>query len=353
MHNVTEGGAMTQRKRNSRRISLATIAANINRLDRASLGNIFGIGKLLLEAKKQLDYGQWGHWLDKEFGWSADTADRYMASATLAATFRTVRNLKLPLTVIYALAKLDDATTQKKAIAKLQAAIKSAGRVTAEYGQDIVARCSRQSKNLITGTTTIKSTRYKVPVYSHTAPSPLIVSVVEAEPAPPQMTFSVVKTEPPDKDLAQWAAKVVPLHQSPSISPPEQGFEFRHKPGSTNAWVEDFDSAVRSLDQLRSKSLTTFDDTRITPDTIKSVVEFLDAVATRKSGALGEQVAKAHPFTADDECEYTTMVKQRKLYEGACELRWKDYFAYRDANTCRALTEDDLLYLGQWTVCPT
>src|SRR5262245_19080790 len=91
-------------KRNSRRISLATIAANINRLDRANLRNIVEIGKWLLEADKQLDYGQWGHWLDKEFGWSADTADRYMAAEKLAATFRTLRNLKLPLTVIYALA---------------------------------------------------------------------------------------------------------------------------------------------------------------------------------------------------------------------------------------------------------
>ena len=157
-----------------------------------------------------------------------------MAAAKLAATFRTVRNLKLPLTVIYALAKLGDATAQKKAIAKLQAAIKSAGRVTAEYGREIVAKCSRQSKNVITGTTTTRSSRYTVPVYAHTPTEPR------------QMT--VVKTEPQAEASEQ---KVVPLRRSPSISPPEHGFEFRHNPDSTTAWLEDFDSAVGALDQLR------------------------------------------------------------------------------------------------------
>jgi len=148
------------KKRNTRR-SLAAIAADINQVARH---NIFELGKLLLEADKQCEYGQWGHWLAKEFAWSADTADRYMAAAKLAATFRTVRILKVPPTVIYALAKLDDAAAQKKAITKLQAAIKSAGRVTAEYGQEIVAQCSRQSKNVVTGTVTTKSLKYAVPV---------------------------------------------------------------------------------------------------------------------------------------------------------------------------------------------
>jgi hypothetical protein len=79
---------------------LDTIADNINR---AARGNIIDIGDLLLEAKAQCEYGQWHGWLDAEFTWSADTADRYMMVAELAARFRSLRNLKLAATTLYRL----------------------------------------------------------------------------------------------------------------------------------------------------------------------------------------------------------------------------------------------------------
>jgi hypothetical protein len=81
--------------------SLETIAENINRLSRA---NIIDIGELLLEAKGQCEHGQWLDWLDAEFWWSVDTAERYMNVATLAAKFRILRNLKLAATTLYKLA---------------------------------------------------------------------------------------------------------------------------------------------------------------------------------------------------------------------------------------------------------
>jgi len=52
---------------------------------------------------------------------------------------------------------------------------------------------------------------------------------------------------------------------------------------AVQAWLADFENAVRALDQLRSKSLATFDDTCITPDTIKSGADFLNDVATMLS----------------------------------------------------------------------
>ena len=49
--------------------------------------------------------------------------------------------------------------------------------------------------------------------------------------------------------------------------------------------------------------------------------------------------------------QYDDLIKNRKLYEGACELPWPSYFEYRDAHPdeCKPLTPDDLAYVGQWT----
>ena len=81
--------------------SLDAIADDINKLSRAS---IFDIGDLLLEAKAQCEHGQWLAWLEREFGWSVDTAARFMRVAKLGARFRNLRNLKLGATTLYWLA---------------------------------------------------------------------------------------------------------------------------------------------------------------------------------------------------------------------------------------------------------
>jgi Protein of unknown function (DUF3102) len=48
---------------------------------------------------------------------------------------------------------------------------------------------------------------------------------------------------------------------------------------------------------------------------------------------------------------YTGLIKNRELYEGACELPWAQYFEYRDSHPddVAPLTPDDLAYVGQWT----
>ena len=58
------------------------------------------------------------------------------------------------------------------------------------------------------------------------------------------------------------------------------------------------------------------------------------------------------PITPEMEREYTAMIKQRTLYEGACELSWEQYFKYRDQHPdCTPLSQDDLAYAGMWTAC--
>ena len=52
-------------------------------------------------------------------------------------------------------------------------------------------------------------------------------------------------------------------------------------------------------------------------------------------------------FTADDEKEYTGNIKKRKLWEGACDLNWPKYRAYRAAHPgCERLDTQDLRYVG-------
>src|SRR5882724_320938 len=45
------------------------------------------------------------------------------------------------------------------------------------------------------------------------------------------------------------------------------------------------------------------------------------------------------PITAETEQEYTGRIKNRKLYDGACELAWEQYFIFRDQHPeCEPLT---------------
>jgi hypothetical protein len=57
------------------------------------------------------------------------------------------------------------------------------------------------------------------------------------------------------------------------------------------------------------------------------------------------------PFTAKDERGYTHWIKKRRLFEGACDLRWQEYFEFRQANKCDQLTANDRRYAAQYASC--
>jgi hypothetical protein len=62
-------------------------------------------GTLLLEAKAQVERGQWLPWLEKNFDLSERTAQNYMKAAEFAAQIRNdVADLNVSPTVLYALA---------------------------------------------------------------------------------------------------------------------------------------------------------------------------------------------------------------------------------------------------------
>lgn len=87
---------------------LAECHRNIHRLER---GNHFDIGAELIKAKACCEHGDWLAWLATGgfFFASEDTAERYMKLAGLAANSARVRNLKVPLRVLYRLVSLDKA----------------------------------------------------------------------------------------------------------------------------------------------------------------------------------------------------------------------------------------------------
>ena len=50
--------------------------------------------------KEKLDHGQWLPWLKGEFGWSVDTAQRFMRVSGLVKN-RTLRDLNMDVSALY------------------------------------------------------------------------------------------------------------------------------------------------------------------------------------------------------------------------------------------------------------
>jgi hypothetical protein len=86
-------------------VALAEHAAAIRALGKRVVGDVIEIGRLLIECKKRIGHGNWLSWLEREFGWSDRTAERYISASELAGKFDTVSNLELPLQGLYLLSR--------------------------------------------------------------------------------------------------------------------------------------------------------------------------------------------------------------------------------------------------------
>jgi DUF3102 family protein len=93
---------------------LARYAKQIHTLARRTTGDIVKIGELLVKAKARCGHGGWLSWLHHEFGWSEDTARRFMQVRELVGKNRKLRNLGA--TVLYLLAKPSTPTEVRDAI---------------------------------------------------------------------------------------------------------------------------------------------------------------------------------------------------------------------------------------------
>jgi hypothetical protein len=93
---------MTKRIPSDNRI-LAKHAAAIRRLGKRVVADVIEIGRLLTECKRICGHGNWLPWLDREFGWTDDTALNFMRVHELSKS-RKFRDLSLPLSGLYLLA---------------------------------------------------------------------------------------------------------------------------------------------------------------------------------------------------------------------------------------------------------
>jgi hypothetical protein len=77
----------------------------IRSLGKQTIANVIEIGRLLAECKKMVGHRNFGCWLDREFGWSERTAQRFLSVHELAGTKSDkLSDLELPVSSLYLLA---------------------------------------------------------------------------------------------------------------------------------------------------------------------------------------------------------------------------------------------------------
>jgi Protein of unknown function (DUF3102) len=226
------------------RRDIGLIAEQLQVVMKREAADIIEIGDLLLEAKDQLEHGEWLPWLKTNFGPSTTTAENYMAAARFAAKIPNVVNLKLRPTALYLLGReLDDPSDF--------------------YSPKVIKA---------------------------------ILKAAETEWVNTERAFEIARSlqppEPPIEDReAEWiAAEEAERSEIDDIlegPPPDL-------PPAPEATVRDvilppFDQAVGTLAQLQTKPLASFIATTYEPDRIRAVIIFLqevaDAIEKRKAAA--------------------------------------------------------------------
>jgi gas vesicle protein len=82
---------------------LAEHAAEIRRLGKRVVEDVLEIGRRLTECKKLVGHGNWLPWIEREFGWTDDTALNFMRVYEVSKS-RNFRDLSLPVSALYLLA---------------------------------------------------------------------------------------------------------------------------------------------------------------------------------------------------------------------------------------------------------
>jgi hypothetical protein len=83
---------------------LATIVTEVKHTFHDDICNIIRRGELLQQAKHQIERGGWLTWLEANFNWDEQTAQRAMAVAKFAVKYDTASALHLSKGVLYGLA---------------------------------------------------------------------------------------------------------------------------------------------------------------------------------------------------------------------------------------------------------
>jgi Protein of unknown function (DUF3102) len=88
----------------------------IRALGKRVIADVIEIGRRLVECKRICGHGNWLPWLDREFGWSADTAERFIQISALANEIPQVAEFAIPISGLYLLAAPSTPTEARDAI---------------------------------------------------------------------------------------------------------------------------------------------------------------------------------------------------------------------------------------------
>jgi hypothetical protein len=215
---------------------LKVIIPELHAALRRESADVIAVGRLLTEARDQLDHGEWLPWLEENFSMmSVRSAENYMDAARFADKFASVANLKLRPTALYLL------------------------------GHDLACPSG---------------------LYDHKAISAILKAAktewISAERAY-GIAMSLVKPKPPktiEEIEAEMAAKTASQKEIDDIldgPPPEL-------PPAPEATVHEvilpsFDQAIRNLKNLKTKPLDKFLKTERSAYDIHAIGDFLNDVA--------------------------------------------------------------------------
>jgi hypothetical protein len=250
----------TKTESNARR-SLLTIVDEIRETFRSDNSNIIRRGDLLIEAKAQVEHGEWLPWLKSYFDMSEDTAERLMSVARLADKFRILRNMDLshlPKGVLYALASEDYSDAVIKAVL-----------VEAESAPINIDRLDEIDEEL-----------------NPPEPEP-----VEDLPE----TDWLKEQQEPETDWLKEQQEAEAEAEKILDGPPPDLPPIAEITAPTDFTLAQFDKAVKALSELHTKSVGKFIGTGHSTDDLEKAADFLRAVAN----ALHKQIILARDSVAD------------------------------------------------------
>lgn len=100
--------------------ALAAHAAVIKALGKRVVGDVIEIGARLTECKRICGHGNWLPWLDREFGWSDETARKFMRSYEITGD-KFQQGWDLPVSALYLIAKPSTPESARDAVLDLAA----------------------------------------------------------------------------------------------------------------------------------------------------------------------------------------------------------------------------------------
>ena len=266
---------------------LAEKAAAIHQLLKRTRENIIEIGQHLVETRDHVDRGEWLAWLDAEFGWSDQTAYRFIHVYELSrdATFHTLVELDLPLGVLYQLA----APKAEAARVEIAERAEAGEKISSSTVKDAIARAKGTAVE-----------NFKSPERAR-ADAALQNDVDAPDSGKERGEYYATakpKETPPDHvDMVAppvTPAVVVPLWDRVQDTPPTvpQGEEIRA--ADAGPTVEEAEAEVRRLKALKAAiNANMEDDTKIDAAASAKVLAEFEACCTRLQEMCGDDLQRA------------------------------------------------------------